>query len=85
MDDVSLSGPLCRMGYPITQLENELTSVGYLALTKWLYGQTLAICEGREYNHDTEKYEQSCGGVPHGVVAYTWDVWRWIDGRPVID
>lgn len=51
---------------------------------KWMNGQTMMICDGRKFNHDTREYEPDCP-EPHGVVAYRWDVERFLAGRSVID
>jgi len=55
-------------------------------LWRQLWGQTQAICTGKAYNHDTrEHYATECADHPHGVVAYTHDVWEWVQGRQVSD
>jgi hypothetical protein len=52
----------------------------------WMRGQTMSICDGREYNHGEKRYEPTeCAGHPHGVVVYPWDVERFLRGLPVID
>lgn len=78
-----MDSPQCELGYPVSQLET-LLGDRMTELNDWMYGQTAAICEGRKYNYETHEYESTdCG--PHGVVYYSWDVQRFLDGRPIID
>jgi hypothetical protein len=52
----------------------------------WMRGQTMSVCDGREYNYAEKRYQPTkCAGHPHGVVAYPWDVERFLLGLPVID
>jgi hypothetical protein len=52
----------------------------------WMRGQTMSICDGRSYNHEAGQYEPTeCADTPHGIVAYPWDVERYLHGYPVID
>lgn len=82
---LNMPKPECRGGYPTYQLEEFLTPEQYTALGKWMYGQTMMICDGRQYDHETKEYVEACGGEAHGVVVYSWDVERWALGLPVID
>ncbi len=66
---------------------------------KWMTGQTCAICDGKTYDHGKRQYYSTeCAimfpGMPvtrdevlggHGIVTYTWDVERYVEGRPIID
>jgi hypothetical protein len=55
-----------------------------LEFDHWMRGQTMGICDGRKYNHDTGEYEPTgCG--PHGTVVYSWDLARFLHGLPVTD
>lgn len=75
--------PICKLGYPEEQLR-EILGDQYDDFQKWMIGQTMAICEGRSFHHDTRKYEANgCG--PHGLVVYRWDLERFMKGLPVID
>lgn len=80
-----LPTPECESGYPWCQIQEILGVERTKELSGWMYGQTMTMCDGRQYNHDTREYEESCGGVGHGGVVYTWDLQRFLDGRPVID
>ena len=51
---------------------------------QWMNGQTEALCEGREYNYETDEYEPT-GEGPHGLVTYRQDVERFLLGLPVVD
>lgn len=82
----ALTAPQCTFGYPVSQLENELTRDEWNDLDRWLDGQTMAICSGQVYNHDKGEYEPSlCAGEAHGTVVYVHDVKRWLAGQPIID
>jgi hypothetical protein len=53
---------------------------------KFMEGQTMMLCEGRSYNHGAGEYEPSpCAAHPHGPVCYTDDVYRFVQGLPVVD
>jgi hypothetical protein len=76
--------PECQLGYTKKQI-SEIFTFDESLFRRWMRGQTVSVCEGRSYNHDTQEYEESCGGVAHGIVYYPWDVQRFIDGLPVVD
>lgn len=80
---IPLSEPECSYGYPWSQLEREFDAEVVDHLRKWLRGQTMSVCDGRQYNHDTGEYEAT--GHAHGGVVYRWDVERFLEGFPVID
>lgn len=81
-----LPEPLCSSGYPWYQIKEEILDAGELAkFSDWMYGQTMSICNGRRYSHETKEYQESCGGVAHGGVVYPWDLQRFLAGRPIID
>lgn len=84
----ALTEPQCVSvpGYPVSQLETELTAEELHDLNKWMYGQTAAICDGRTFNHTTREYEPSgCSGHAHGTVYFTWDVSRWLNQLDPLD
>ena len=81
---MSLSSPVCRLGYTNAELD-EILGPRRQEFDHWMRGQTVALCEGRTYDHESAKYEESCGGVAHGVVTYQHDLRRFLDGLPVID
>lgn len=78
-----LSEPECDMGYPVDQLEREMSTGAFVALQKWMYGQTMGLCTGQKYSHETKEYYET--GHVCGPVYYKWDVDRFLAGHPVID
>lgn len=80
---MKLPKPSCELGYTLDQLE-EILGNRYDEFLQWMYGQTIAICQGRKYNYDKKQYEATnCG--PHGWAYYPWDLQRFLDGKPVVD
>lgn len=72
----------CKYGYTVAQIREIVDSEYHFG--RWMRGQTSAICDGREYDHDTKTYnETGCG--PHGPVVYLHDLKRYIDGGPIVD
>lgn len=69
----------------MSQLREMLSETELEELGSWMRGQTMSVCEGRHYSHETKDYYESCGGVAHGVVVYRGDVARFMSGLPVID
>lgn len=81
---ISLDPPLCRIGYPETQLEDILTPLQFSNFIVWMSGQTYSSCTGEEYDYDLKKnVPTGCG--PHGYVYYRGDVDRFLRGLPVVD
>jgi hypothetical protein len=79
----NLPSPDCRLGYTDSQV-SAIVGARLKEFNFWMAGQTMAICDGRQYNFATEEYEpDDCG--PHGVVVYPWDLERFLDGRPILD
>jgi hypothetical protein len=72
-----LPTPVCESGYTTSQLIDILGD-RYEDFGLWMSGQTITICEGRAYNHDTREYREKCGGVSHGLVVYPWDLERFL-------
>lgn len=78
-----LPKPVCRYGYPANQL-NDILGPSHESFDRWMNGQTMSICDGREYDHEKQEYHATgCG--PHGVIVYPWDLNRYMQGRSVID
>lgn len=79
--------PDCESGYSLYFLEETMPLDAFDDFMIWMNGQTMCICDGRRYSHeDKQYYETGCG--PHGAVAYSWDVHRWlglIPGRDIWD
>lgn len=82
--EMLLPAPECELGYPQSQLENIFTPEKFKEFFYWMRGQTIALCDGRQFIHEERRFEPTgCG--PHGYVFYPWDVERFLDGRPIID
>ena len=80
--------PDCYFGYSREQLERLLAATGRSTseFDRWMRGQTGALCTGLRYDHDIQEYviDENCVSG-HGPVVYTWDVERFLSGRPIID
>lgn len=73
----------CEGGYTRDDLER-LLGERLAAFDSWMRGQTMGICDGRRYDHGRREYEPTgCG--PHGPVAYSHDVKRFLSGGSVVD
>ncbi len=77
---LGLPVPSCSYGYTIAQL-NEIFGNNIDTFNNWMYGQTVMLCEGTRYNHDTKSYEPSECGEAHGPIVYSWDVMRYVASR----
>jgi hypothetical protein len=78
-----LPEPICKYGYPTSQVDRIMGS-RMKEFNNWMAGQTITMCDGREYDHAKKEYiESGCG--PHGFVIYSWDVQRFLEGKPIID
>lgn len=83
-----LPEPLCEGGYPWPQVEQILDAETLSAFREWMSGQTMMLCQGRAYDHESKQYHEACGGIPHGGVVYAWDLKRYlgvIAGREIWD
>lgn len=87
MDVAEIEPPNCQMGYTREQIDRivgEHGSHSRIRFHLWMSGQTMAICDGREYDHEARKYGPTgCG--PHGPIVYGHDVRRFLAGLPVLD
>jgi hypothetical protein len=79
-----LPEPECEMGYSQSQVQ-EILGNRRTEFYQWMAGQTQTLCDGRSYNHETSGYEESCGGVAHGGVTYSHDLYRFLGGLSIID
>lgn len=81
--------PDCEMGFSWKYLEEIMDAQTFAKFTYWMRGQTCSICTGTSYNHEAKVYEDSpCVASPHGGVAYSWDVKRFlgiIPGKEIFD
>lgn len=81
--DFGLPEPDCQLGYTQPQLAL-IFDFGLGAFQRWMRGQTIALCEGRLYDHDAKEYRMSgCG--PHGAVVYPHDVRQYLAGGEPLD
>lgn len=97
MVTITIPDPECHLGYSARQLD-AIFGTGFVreAFNNWMIGQTMAICDGspeREWVDDPDapggmrlvETGPSLCSEPHGGIVYTWDLWRYLDGGPVID
>lgn len=77
--------PECESGYPWGQIETFLSAEQFAELMDWMHGQTMSLCEGRRYSHETKEYSEKCGGIAHGPVVYRWDLERFLAGGRIVD
>lgn len=83
MSGMELPETECRHGYTVLQVE-EIMGNRIREFSGYMTGQTMAICDGQVYDYEKKEYiESGCG--PHGVVVYSWDVERFLQGRPLFD
>ena len=79
-----MQAPICKYGYPHSQLVDVFSPELLKEFFSWMRGQTFSSCDGQEYSHVEKKMvPTNCG--PHGWVYYTDDVRRFLEGKPVID
>ena len=79
-----LPPPDCKYGYSWAFLEEHLDEQQLKRLGHWMRGQTMAMCDGREYDYDKEEYHPTgCG--PHGGVVYSHDLHGFLKGYPILD
>jgi hypothetical protein len=77
--------PSCPQGYTEEDLRTIL-GPRLNEFVKWMYGQTMSICDGLKYDYDKRDYEPTgCYSRPHGAVVFPWDLERFLDGLPIID
>lgn len=66
--------------------DDDVTEILRRHFFRWMAGQTCGSCDGREYNHEERRYEEtSCHKNPHGIVIYPWDLERYLSRRSVVD
>jgi hypothetical protein len=83
---LSIKDSACPHGYTEEELIGIIGQDSMIKFWNWMDGQTVALCDGREYNYDTREYRDSaCVDNPHGIVVYRWDLERYLRRLPVID
>lgn len=75
--------PDCTHGYSHALLKENLGVEGFSDLMTWMYGQTMMLCDGRRYDHETKEYVKTHDA--HGPVVYTGDVRRFLNGGWIYD
>lgn len=79
----TLPKPKCHLGYTELQL-HEMLGDRYEEFGRWMHGQTMAICDGRIYDHAAQQYlPYNCG--PHGSIVYPQDVEQFLRGGGPLD
>lgn len=78
-----LEPPDCELGYTEPQVDRILGPLKP-AFNVWALGNTMAICNGTEYNHQLGLYEATTCG-PHGLITYACDLEDFLAGRPNTD
>lgn len=76
-----LPEPECPYGYPHQQVE-DIVGDRSPAFWKWMSGQTMMLCDGREYDYATKEYVET--GHAHGGIVYASDLRTFLAGwRPI--
>jgi len=71
--NIVLPKPDCKLGYTQSQIEQIVGTALMPKFNEFMRGQTLGICEGKQYDPEINGYRLSnCG--PHGIVTYPCDV-----------
>lgn len=78
---MNLPKPHCQLGYTEDQIKEIVIDLN--GFYRWMEGQTMAVCDGRLYDHEKRCYVEGCG--PHGIIVYPHDLERYLQGLPVID
>lgn len=72
----------CPLGMTVDDVMESL----YRQFMHWMRGQTMALCEGTEYDHEQGRsVDSGCAETPHGLVVYPSDFRRYCEGRPIVD
>lgn len=75
----------CPLGVTVSEL-HEILGPRSEAFFRWMSGQTMAICDGQFYDHESREYEPNgCAASPHGVVVYRHDLERFLRNLPIVD
>lgn len=84
---MSIPEPSCPHGYTHDDLMKIFPTYDERqAFNKWMRGQTVGSCEGREYSYEENKYlPDQCWTIPHGTVVYPWDVMQYLKGGKPLD
>jgi hypothetical protein len=73
-----LPPPICPLGYPRHQIE-EILGDDTPKFWAWFAGQTGAICDGQQYDHELLIYKPTeCAGHAHGPVVYAHDLHEFV-------
>lgn len=80
MAELEFPIPECPLGYTYGQVLDIVSQERMEDFVDWMYGQTVALCNGSIYNYETKSYEQQCM-KPHGTIYYPSDVKRFVRSR----
>lgn len=70
--------PACKYGYTNKQVTKIIGTKNLGVFNRYMTGKTMAVCDGKVYNPETNQYEASnCG--PHGLITYSCDVESFLD------
>lgn len=76
----TLPAPDCPRGYTTRQLD-QIIGDQMPGFRRWMTGQSVGVCDGQRFNHDTRDYEPTdCADQPHGIVTYECDIQRFLNG-----
>lgn len=81
---MELPEPDCAMGYTFAQVK-EIMGSRYGEFGRWMNGQTMALCDARQYNYTTKEYEPNGCDRPHGSITYECDVRAFLAGSRPLD
>jgi hypothetical protein len=81
--EIELPAPICKYGYTARQVA-DIMGPRMQEFGRWMHGQTMSLCEAREYNYTTKQYEPNGCKEPHGSIVYESDVRHFLaGGRPL--
>jgi hypothetical protein len=81
---MNLPKPKCRYGFTTDQLTQILGPTQLETFSDYMRGQTMTLCEGKEWSQELNKYiPTNCG--PHGPIVYLQDLESFLEGRPPLD
>ena len=76
----------CPWGYTNAGIKRILPREEEKRFWQWMAGQTMMLCEGREYDYEAKAYKPSaCAQTPHGGIVYTWDLEQYLAGGAALD
>lgn len=80
--NASLPKPECPYGYTRAQVE-QIMGDRVQDFWRWMKGQTVSLCDGREYDYERQAYVDT--GHCHGTIVYASDVRNFLAGGRAFD